>query len=147
MWNTIVIAQGAPEGGFFIQILPFILIFGVFWFLVIRPQQKQQKKHQDTLKRLKKDDKIITTGGVFGTIEKVDGQIIDLRVARDTKIKVLRAQIQGIQGQLLASEDEEQKQLEKDEADTSADTKTKAIEESDENEPSDDTSSDDSKNR
>jgi|SRR5690554_246038 len=104
MWNTIVIAQGAPEASFLIQIMPFILIFGVFWFLVIRPQQKQQQKHQQTLNALKKDDKIITNGGIFGTIERVDGQVIDLRISRDTKIKVLLSQVKGRQEQLLGAE-------------------------------------------
>lgn len=104
MWNTIVIAQGAPEASFIVQIMPFILIFGVFWFLVIRPQQKQQQKHQQTLNALKKDDKIITNGGIFGTIERVEGQVIELRIARDTKIKVLLSQVKGRQEQLLGNE-------------------------------------------
>lgn len=147
MWNTIVIAQGAPEGSFLIQILPFILIFGVFWFLVIRPQQKQQQKHQSTLNSLKKDDKIITNGGVFGTIEKVDGQLIVLRVARDTKIKVLLSQVKGLQSQLLGSEEdkEDDKQDDKKSAeleDTSVSDKKKLKSKSDDSEVSDEADSD-----
>lgn len=143
MWNTIVIAQGAPEGSFLVQILPFILIFGVFWFLVIRPQQKTQAKLQSTLNSLKKDDKIITNGGVFGTIEKVDGQVIELRVSRDTKIKVLLSHVKGLQEQLLVSEDSK---AEAEIEDNSSSEKKKSKKKSDESEDADEASSDDSAN-
>lgn len=103
MWNTIFIAQAAPQGSFIVQMFPLILIFGVFYFLVIRPQQKQRRAHQELLGALKKDDEVITSGGILGTIEKVDGQILTVRIARDTRIKVLRAQVEGLQSTLLAA--------------------------------------------
>jgi preprotein translocase subunit YajC len=107
MWQHVnIIAQAAPEGGWIIQILPFILIFGIFWFLVIRPQQKRHKQHQEYLNALKKGDKVVTAGGVFGTIEKVDDQVVSLRITRDTKIKVLRQQIEGSQASYLSADDE-----------------------------------------
>lgn len=106
MWQNIIIAQADPQGSVFVQLLPFLLIFGVFWFLVIRPQQKRQKAHEAVLGSLKKDDAVITSGGILGTIEKVDGQVLTLRVSRDTKIKVLRTQIEGIQGTLLTGGDD-----------------------------------------
>jgi|SRR5690554_1896768 len=137
MLNTIVIAQGAPEGSFLVQILPFILIFGVFWLLVIRPQQKQVQKHQAILNSLKKDDKVITSSGILGTIEKVDGQVIDLRIARDTKIKVLLSNVKGLQDQLLIAGDAEIE-------DKSSSDKKKSKTKSDDSDTAADDSSDDS---
>jgi preprotein translocase subunit YajC len=117
MWQNIIIAQAAPEGSIFVQLLPFLLIFGVFWFLVIRPQQKRQKEHQALLGSLKKDDEVITSGGILGTIEKVDGQILTLRISRDTKIKIVRTQVEGLQGALLpGASDETSKKLESESA-------------------------------
>lgn len=108
MWQQLIIAQAPPEGGWIVQILPFVLIFVVFWFLVIRPQQKRHKEHQAFLDALKKGDKVITSGGLFGTIESVDDQIVKLRINRDNKVKVLRSEISGSQsGQLDEDEDSE----------------------------------------
>ncbi|AWV91397.1 preprotein translocase subunit YajC [Bradymonas sediminis] len=133
MLNTIVIAQGAPEGSFLVQILPFVLIFGVFWLLVIRPQQKQVQKHQAILNSLKKDDKVITSSGILGTIEKVDGQVIDLRIARDTKIKVLLSNVKGLQDQLLIAGDaeiEDKSSSDKKNSKTKSDDSDKAADDS-----------------
>jgi preprotein translocase subunit YajC len=107
MWQHIIIAQAAAEGGWIIQILPFVVIFGIFWFLVIRPQQKRQKQHQEYLNALKTDDKVVTAGGLFGTVEKVDDHVVTLRIQRDTKVKVLRQQIEGSQAAHLSAERDE----------------------------------------
>lgn len=112
MWQYLIIAQASQEGGWIVQLIPFVLIFGVFWFLVIRPQQKRHQKHQDYLNALKKGDKVVTAGGLFGTIEKVDDQIISLRISRDTKVKVLRQQIEGSQASFLTEEGEEEEEAE-----------------------------------
>ncbi|QDG54535.1 preprotein translocase subunit YajC [Persicimonas caeni] len=108
MWQHIIIAQAPPEGGWIVQLLPFILIFGIFWLLVIRPQQKRHKQHQEYLNALKKGDKVVTAGGIFGTVEKVDEQTVTVRIARDTKIKVLRQQVEGSQTSYLSDGDEEE---------------------------------------
>lgn len=113
MWQHIIIAQAPPEGGWIVQLLPFILIFGIFWLLVIRPQQKRHKQHQEYLNALKKGDKVVTAGGIFGTVEKVDGQTVTVRIARDTKIKVLRQQVEGSQTSYLSDEGEEEETEEK----------------------------------
>lgn len=113
MWQHIIIAQAPAEGGWIVQILPFILIFGIFWLLVIRPQQKRHKQHQEYLNALKKGDKVVTAGGMFGTVEKVDGQVVTLRISRDTKIKVLRQQVEGSQTSFLSDEDDEEAEEEK----------------------------------
>lgn len=86
--------QGEPSGGlasFFVQMLPLILIFVIFYFLLIRPQQKKQKEHRQMLEALKKGDKVITTGGIYGTIEYLSPTTVTLRVAPDNvKIKMSR---------------------------------------------------------
>lgn len=78
-------AQAAPEGGarpdMFNMLLPFILIFAVMYFLLIRPQQKKQKQHQALLQKLKKGDKVITSGGLYGIVVKVTEKDVILEVA------------------------------------------------------------------
>ena len=86
-------AMGAPAGGgqenMFASLMPFILIFVVFYFLLIRPQQKKQKEHQKMLEGLKKGDAVITAGGLLGRIIEVreDFMVVDLG---DTKVNVPR---------------------------------------------------------
>ena len=93
-------AGGAEQGpaGMFTSFLPLIFIFGIFYFLLIRPQQKKAKEHKDTLESLKKGDKIITNGGIHGIIEDMDGNVLTLKVGvkDDTKIKVNRNYIAGL---------------------------------------------------
>lgn len=111
MWQLFIIAQAGGEGGeggLIVQLLPFILIFGIFWLLIIRPQRKRQKEHQEYLSGLKKGDQVVTSGGLFGSVEKVDDQIVTLRISRDTRVKVLRQQIEGSQASVMADEEDEQ---------------------------------------
>jgi len=91
--------QEGPAGGgqaFFVQILPLVLIFVIFYFLLIRPQQKKQKEHRQMIESLKKGDKVITTGGIYGTIEYLSQSTVTLKVADNVKIKVSRGAIAGI---------------------------------------------------
>ncbi|MFW5966343.1 MAG: preprotein translocase subunit YajC [Persicimonas sp.] len=110
MWHMVVVAQaaGGGEGGLFVQLLPFILIFAIFWFLIIRPQRKRHKEHQEYLGSLKKGDQVVTSGGLFGTVEKVDDHVISLRISRDTRVKVLRQKIEGSQEALKAEARDEE---------------------------------------
>ena len=69
--------------------LPLILIFGVFYILLIRPQQKKVKQHREMLNNLKRGDKIITSGGIIGSINKVnDNKELTLQIAEDVEIKI-----------------------------------------------------------
>ena len=89
-------------GGGFLGILPMLLLmFGIMYFLVIMPQQRQRKKVQEMLGAIKNGDKVITTSGIYGTINGIDGDTIILKIADNVKIRVSRAAI----GQLEASED------------------------------------------
>lgn len=77
--------------------LPLLLIFGVFYFLMIRPQQKKMKVHQDMLAGLKRGDKVITSGGIIGTIVKViNDQEVHLEIAENVRVRVVRNLITDI---------------------------------------------------
>ena len=93
-----VAPDGAPTGGDWMQLLPMLVMFVVlFFFIVIRPQQKEQRQRQETLEALKKNDKVLTIGGIIGTIVDFsnDGQRVTLRVDDGTRIKFTRSSIQG----------------------------------------------------
>jgi preprotein translocase subunit YajC len=85
---------GAP-GGSFSVFVPLILMFAVFYFLLIRPQQKKQRTHQDMLKSLKVGDRVVTTGGLYGTIVAGGDHIIKLEIADKVRVEVGRSYIAG----------------------------------------------------
>lgn len=77
------------------QFVPLILIFIVFYFLLIRPQQKKAKEHQNYLSNLKKGDKVITGGGIYGQIAGITDNVVTLEIADNVRIKVSRSSIAG----------------------------------------------------
>jgi preprotein translocase subunit YajC len=93
-------APGGAAGGL-IQFLPMVFIFVIFYFLLIAPMRKKQKKTQEMLSRLKKGDEVITSGGVFGRISALDEErgFVILQISDNTKIKVLRNAIAGMAGE------------------------------------------------
>ncbi len=88
-------AAGGSAAGGFASFLPLILIFVVFYFLLIRPQQKQAKQHQQFLDDLKTGAKIITKGGLHGQITGLDGSVVTLEIAKDIRVKISRDAISG----------------------------------------------------
>ncbi len=91
-------ADAAPAAGgmaAFGQFIPLILIFIVFYFLLIRPQQKQAKQHQNFLANLKKGNRIVTKGGMLGTITDLSDRIVTLEIAKDLTVEVTRDSIAG----------------------------------------------------
>ncbi len=88
-------AGGAPGGSGFEAIMPLILIFVVFYFLLIRPQQKKMKQHKETLTGIRRGDKIVTGGGIVGKVTKGgEGDAeLTVEIAKDIKVKVLRETI------------------------------------------------------
>ncbi len=79
-----------------IQFLPFLLIFGIFYLLLIMPMRRRQKKHQELLGKLTKGDRVITSGGIFGTVVEVEGDVLTLRIAENVKIQVARSAVAGL---------------------------------------------------
>ena len=91
------ILQTSAQPGGITLFLPLILIMVVFYFLMIMPAQKRQKKITEMLKNLKNGDKVITNGGIYGTIVGLDDDTIQLRIAEQLKIKISRNAIAGLQ--------------------------------------------------
>jgi preprotein translocase subunit YajC len=90
----------SPEGGSLLQMLvPLAMVFAIFYFIVIVPSKRQQKKVQEFVDNLKVNDKVITTSGIWGQIMKLDDQNVQLQIADKVNIKVSKAAIGGIQGQ------------------------------------------------
>lgn len=89
-------AEGSPQLNPIISFLPFILIFVVFYFLLIRPQQKKAKERQAMIEALQKGDKVVTSGGLIGTITNLGPKIITIQVAEGVRVKILRANIETL---------------------------------------------------
>ena len=92
-------ASGAAAGGtdFLIQLLPFILIFVIMWFLILRPQQKRAKAHQEMIKNVRRGDTVITSGGLVGKVTKViDDEQVEVEVAEGTRVRQMRAMLADV---------------------------------------------------
>lgn len=80
-----------------LSFLPLILMFVVFYFLLIRPQQKRQKEHAEMVKDLKKGDRVVTSGGIIGTVHTLQDDYVVLKVGdQDMKLEVLRSAVQEV---------------------------------------------------
>lgn len=91
-------AQAASPGGgdFFISLLPLVLIFAVFYFLLIRPQQRKVKEHRALIDSLKRGDQVLTSGGILGKITKVEDDTVNVEIAKDVTVQVQRATIADV---------------------------------------------------
>jgi preprotein translocase subunit YajC len=90
-------AQGSPSP--WMTFAPFVIVLGIFYLLVLLPMKKKQQKMQAFLASLKANDRVITSGGIFGTITKVSDVSVQLQIANNVRIEVSRAAIVGYQGQ------------------------------------------------
>ncbi|MCF8045690.1 MAG: preprotein translocase subunit YajC [Desulfarculaceae bacterium] len=92
-------AGGQAQGpGGIAAFMPLIILFVIFYFLLIRPQQKRAKEHKAMVSNLKKGDRVITSGGIHGTIASLDETTLTLEIAEKTKIKVNRGNVAGLAG-------------------------------------------------
>ena len=101
MINYLTVAVAAQQGNpaqpsAFLQFLPLIFLFVVFYFLLIRPQQKKQKEHANMLAKLEKNDEVITVGGIHATVVSVGEKTATLRIADNVKIEVEKSSIQQV---------------------------------------------------
>lgn len=85
---------GGP--GQMLSFLPLVLIFVIFYFLLIRPQQKKAKQHQEMLGKLKKNDEVMTSGGIYGRVISLADNVVTLEVAPNVRIRVNRPQISTV---------------------------------------------------
>jgi preprotein translocase subunit YajC len=89
-------APGAGGPGPIMTVFPFILIFVIMYFMVIRPQQKKGKEHQEMLKKLKKNDEVMTSGGIYGKVVDLKETVVTLEIAPNVRIRVHRPQISDV---------------------------------------------------
>ncbi|MEK7747872.1 MAG: preprotein translocase subunit YajC [Nitrospirota bacterium] len=89
---------GSPQSaaGMFVSFIPFIFIFILFYFLLIAPQQKKAKQRKKMIDALKKGDRVMTTGGMIGSVANLSGKVVTLQVAEGTRIKVNRNYIEEV---------------------------------------------------
>jgi preprotein translocase subunit YajC len=85
-----------PQPNFIVQLIPMVLIFGIFYFLIIRPEKKKQKDHQDLLKNLKKNDKVITSGGIQGVVVAVDDTTVVLRLDENCRVTFQKESVTAV---------------------------------------------------
>lgn len=95
--NAIALLQsGDGTAALVANILPIVAIALVFYFIVIAPANKQRKKTQEMLTSLKKGDRVMTTGGIYGTIQAVEAEVVYLKIAENVKVKVARSAVSGV---------------------------------------------------
>ena len=93
-FESIAYAQtGGAETNPFVSFVPLILIVVVFWFFLIRPQQKRHKEHKQMISELGKGDRIVTTGGLFGTITKIGDDRMTVEIADKVRVQIERSQV------------------------------------------------------
>jgi len=90
-------AANATPGGTFGMFLPMIIVFGIFYFLVFRPQQKAQREKQKMISELKRGDEVVTNAGLYGKITDLTETVVMLQIANNVTIKMDRSQIGGVQ--------------------------------------------------
>lgn len=102
LFITPAFAQGAPAGGdmtsLITNLVPFILIFVIMWFLIIRPQQRRVREHQELIKNVRRGDVVVTSGGIIGKVTRVleDSTDIEVEIADGVKVKLARANISEV---------------------------------------------------
>lgn len=87
-------AAGAPPG--WVQFLPIVGMILIFWFLIIRPQMQRQKQHAAKVAAVKKGDTVVTAGGLYGKVIKVDDDTVELEIAQGVKVKAVKSTLGDI---------------------------------------------------
>jgi len=88
-------ASGGGQGGAFGAFIPLILMFAIFYFLLIRPQQKKSKQHREMIASLKKGDRVVSNGGLHGVITGISDDVVTMEIAPKVRVKVSRGSIAG----------------------------------------------------
>ena len=108
MWSVALMAPppGQGQANSWLQLVPLVVIFVIFYFLLIRPARTRQKLVQKMLDALKSGDKVVTSGGLLGTVVAIDKGIVQLRIADKVRVDVTRSSIVGLQDQETSSRTE-----------------------------------------
>lgn len=115
----ITLAAASPGGAsaFLIQIAPFILIFVVFYFLLIRPQQQRVKKHREMVENLRRGDEVVTAGGMIGKVTRIAEGEVTVELAENVRVKVIKHTISEVRARTEPSKGSKAKAAEEDEDD------------------------------
>jgi preprotein translocase subunit YajC len=89
---------GADPSALWVQLVPFVFIFLIFYFMLIRPQARRQREHTDMLAKLKKGDRVLTQGGLYGVVVGTKDDVVVLKIAENTKVEVARPAISALKG-------------------------------------------------
>ena len=95
----LALAASADQVSPLVQLIPFALVLAIFYFVILMPMKKRQKKIQEFLAALKVGDKVVTSGGIYGSIAKLSDDAIQLQIAQNVRVDVSKAAIVGYQGQ------------------------------------------------
>lgn len=99
---VLLLALGTPPNGggsLWVNLIPFALVLGIFYFVILLPMKRKQQKVQEFLEALKVGDKVITTSGIYGRVTKLAEQSVQLEIAQNVRVEVAKAAIGGYQGQ------------------------------------------------
>ena len=96
---VLIASAGAVQPSGLLQLLPFAIILGIFYFLILLPMKKRQKKIQEFQESLKVGDKVITTSGIYGQVTRIGEKALQIQIADRVRIEVARAAVAGYQGQ------------------------------------------------
>lgn len=95
--NTMpLLLQASGTTALIVQILPILAIFAIFYFVVIGPANRQRKKTEEMLAALKKGDRVVTSGGIFGSVHAVENDVVQLKIAENVRIRVARSAITAL---------------------------------------------------
>ena len=99
---SLLLAMGTPQGpgvNPYVQLIPIALVFAIFYFIILLPTKRRQKKLQEFLDALKVGDKVVTTGGLYGVVTKLGDKALQMQIADRVRVEVSRSAIVGYQGQ------------------------------------------------
>jgi preprotein translocase subunit YajC len=101
LFGMLIALAASPDGQVnpLVQLIPFALVLAIFYFVILMPMKKRQKKVQEFLSALKVGDKVVTSGGIHGSIAKMGEDAVQLQIAPNVRVDVSRAAIVGYQGQ------------------------------------------------
>jgi preprotein translocase subunit YajC len=94
--TAIALVQSAGTSAWIVQILPIVAIVGIFYFVVIGPANRQRRKTETMLSALKKGDRVLLSSGIYGSVQSVENDIVYLKIAENTKVKVAKSAIASV---------------------------------------------------
>lgn len=96
MMTVVAQAQGSGAQALILQVFPIVAIIAIFYFLVIAPANKQRRRTQAMLEALKKGDRVLTTGGIYGVVQGVENDVVHLKIADNVKVKIAKSAVASV---------------------------------------------------